>query len=134
MIGDAASMDPYLEAAAVVLAPVRSGGGMRMKVLEAMARQKAVVTTPLGAEGFTDFDQDPPLAIAASSEAIAAVTADLLGDRERRRDLGRRAREFACRHHSPAAWAERLEAVYGEARNAAATSTQRDILRRSDPT
>ena len=87
VIGDAASMDPYLEAAAVVLAPVRSGGGMRMKVLEAMARQKAVVTTPLGAEGFTGFEQTPPLEIAESGEAIAVATADLLGDRERRRVL-----------------------------------------------
>jgi glycosyltransferase involved in cell wall biosynthesis len=134
VIGDAASMDPYLEAAAVVLAPVRSGGGMRMKVLEAMARQKAVVTTPLGAEGFTGFDQDPPLAIGASGDAIAAATADLLGDRERRRELGRRAREFARRHHSPRAWGQRLEVVYDEAR--AAASTERDILphsSRKDP-
>jgi glycosyltransferase involved in cell wall biosynthesis len=127
VIGDAPSMQPYLDAAAVVLAPVRSGGGMRMKVLEAMARQKAVVTTPLGAEGFTGFAESPPLEIADSGEAIAAVTADLLGDPERRRELGHRGREFAQRHHSPAAWAQRLEAIYGEAR-ASATSTQRDIL------
>jgi glycosyltransferase involved in cell wall biosynthesis len=127
VIGDAPSMQPYLEAAAVVLAPVRSGGGMRMKVLEAMARQKAVVTTPLGAEGFTGFDQSPPLEIAASGEAIATATAALLGDRERRHQLGRRAREFADRHHSPAAWARRLEAVYAEAGDPAA-STQRNIL------
>jgi glycosyltransferase involved in cell wall biosynthesis len=127
VIGDAASMDPHLEAAEVVLAPVREGGGMRMKVLEAMARQKAVVTTPLGAEGFTGFDQSPPLEIAAGGEAIAAAAADRLGDRERRRDLGRRAREFACRHHSPAAWAQRLEAIYEEARDPAA-STRRNTL------
>ena len=48
----------------VVIAPVRSGGGMRMKVLEAMAIGKAVVTTRLGAEGFTGFGEEPPLAIA----------------------------------------------------------------------
>jgi glycosyltransferase involved in cell wall biosynthesis len=128
VVGDAPSMQPHLDAAAVVLAPVRSGGGMRMKVLEAMARQKAVVTTPLGAEGFRGFGQAPPLEIAADSEAIAAATASLLGERERRRELGRRAREFACLHHSPEAWAERLEAIYDEARERFATSTQRNIL------
>jgi glycosyltransferase involved in cell wall biosynthesis len=120
VIADAASMQPYLEAAAVVLAPVRSGGGMRMKVLEAMARQKAVVTTGLGAEGFTSLDPDPPLAIAESSEEIAAATAELLGDRSRRRDLAQRAREFAHRYHSPQAWAQRLGTIYDEARAGAA--------------
>ena len=42
--------------------------GEVLKVLEAMARGKAVVTTSLGAEGFTSIDPDPPLALADSSE------------------------------------------------------------------
>ncbi len=115
VIADAPSVEPYLDAASVVIAPVRSGGGMRMKVLEPLARGKAVVTTPLGAEGFTGFDQEPPLAIAETGEAIAAATARLLGDDSARRELGARARQFAERHYSPQAWATRLEAVYGEA-------------------
>lgn len=116
VVADAPSMEPHLEAAAVVLAPVRSGGGMRMKVLEALARQKAVVTTSLGAEGFTGFEAEPPFLVADDSNAIAAATAELLGDEERRHELARRARGFAERHHSPEAWATRLEAVYEEAR------------------
>jgi glycosyltransferase involved in cell wall biosynthesis len=119
VIADAPSMEPHLEAAAVVLAPVRSGGGMRMKVLEAMARRKAVVTTPLGAEGFTSFAAEPPLEIAEDAEDIAAATAALLADETRRGELASHAREFAERHHSPRAWAARLGAVYEEARSAA---------------
>jgi glycosyltransferase involved in cell wall biosynthesis len=115
VIADAPSMEPHLEAAAVVVAPVRSGGGMRMKVLEAMARGKAVVTTTLGAEGFASLELGLPLRIADETEVIAAAIADLLGDDGERRELARRAREFAERHHSPAAWAARLEAVYEEA-------------------
>jgi polysaccharide biosynthesis protein PslH len=116
VVADAPEMEPHLQAAAVVVAPVRSGGGMRMKVLEAMARGKAVVTTSLGAEGFTSIDPQPPLAIADEGEAIAAALAELLGDDEGRRRLGHEAREFTLRHHTPEAWAERLEAVYEEAR------------------
>ncbi|HEV7482392.1 MAG TPA: glycosyltransferase family 4 protein [Solirubrobacterales bacterium] len=116
VIADAPSMEPHLEAAAVVVAPVRSGGGMRMKVLEAMARQKAVVTTGLGAEGFASLEPELPLRIADDTDGIAAAIAELLGDDGERRELGRDAREFAQRHHSPAAWAARLEAVYEEAR------------------
>ena len=52
VFADAPSVSPHLDRAALVLAPVRSGGGMRMKVLEAIATGKAVLTTPRGAEGF----------------------------------------------------------------------------------
>jgi glycosyltransferase involved in cell wall biosynthesis len=116
VIADAPSMEPHLEEAAVVVAPVRSGGGMRMKVLEAMARRKAVVTTSLGAEGFASLEPRLPLRLADDSEGIAAAIAALLSDDSERRELGRQAREFAERHHSPAAWAQRLETVYEEAR------------------
>jgi glycosyltransferase involved in cell wall biosynthesis len=116
VVGDAPSVRPHLEAAMVVLAPVRSGGGMRMKVLEAMAAGKPVVTTSRGAEGFNTLDRDLPLVLAESCEEVAEATAALLEDDRRRRELGRRAREFAQRHHSPAAWAARLERVFEEAR------------------
>lgn len=117
VIADPPSMEPELEAAALVIAPVRRGGGMRMKVLEAMARRKAVVTTPLGAEGLTGFGSPPPLAIAEGAAEIAAASAELLADDARRRELAGQARDFAERHHSPRAWATRLEKVYEEARS-----------------
>jgi glycosyltransferase involved in cell wall biosynthesis len=119
VIADAPSMQPHLDAAAVVVAPVRSGGGMRMKVLEAIAREKAVVTTSLGAEGFTGLEPELPFRVADEAGAIAGAIAALLSDDSERRRLGRRAREFAERHHSPAAWAERLETIYEEARASA---------------
>ncbi|MET0558011.1 MAG: glycosyltransferase [Solirubrobacterales bacterium] len=114
VIADAPSVEPYLAAAAAVIAPVRSGGGMRMKVLEALAKGKAVVTTPLGAEGFTGFGA-PPLVIADEATALAAAVADLLEDGQRRRRLGTEARDFASQHYSPGAWAARLEPIYEEA-------------------
>jgi glycosyltransferase involved in cell wall biosynthesis len=115
VIADAPSVLPHLEEAAVVMAPVRTGGGMRMKVLQAMAAGKAVVTTPRGTEGYTGFGEDPPLAVGEGEEEIAAATAELLGDDGRRRRLGEQAREFAERHHSPEAWAGRQTAVFEEA-------------------
>jgi glycosyltransferase involved in cell wall biosynthesis len=115
VVADPLRVEPYIESAAVVLAPVRTGGGMRMKVLQALAAGKAVVTTPRGAEGFDCFGEEPPLRCADTAEGLAATTAELLGDDEARRDLGARARRFAERHYSPAAWAGRLEAAYREA-------------------
>jgi glycosyltransferase involved in cell wall biosynthesis len=116
LVADAPSVLPHLEEAAVVMAPVRTGGGMRMKVLQAMAAGKAVVTTGRATEGYTGFGEEPPLAVADSEVEIAAATAALLADDERRLGLGARAREFAERHYSPEAWAGRLTEVYEEAR------------------
>lgn len=115
VIADVPSMAPHLEAATVVVAPVRNGGGMRMKVLEAMARQKAVVTTNLGSEGFGGFHAEPPFLVADAPKDFAAAVVELLADDRRRGALAAEAREFALAHHSPQAWSARLEHVYAEA-------------------
>jgi polysaccharide biosynthesis protein PslH len=112
--GAVPDLRPYLEAASVVLAPLRIGGGMRMKVLEALALGKAVVSTTRGADGL-ELTRDSPLVIADTPEAIAAATARLLADPMARATLGGRAREFAARNHSASAYAGRLERVYQEA-------------------
>ncbi len=114
VIPDAPAVEPHVESAAVVVAPVRTGGGMRMKVLQALGAGKAVVTTPRGIEGFDCFAEDAPLTVARDAVSFAAATADLLGDRTSRTELGLRARSFAQRHYAPDAWAERLIAAYGE--------------------
>lgn len=115
IVADAPSVEPHIEAAVVVLAPVRTGGGMRMKVLEAIARGKAVVTTRLGAEGFAEFGTEPPLRIADDVDGIATLAAGLLTDPGKRRELERSARSFAEQHFTPRAWADRLTRVYEDA-------------------
>jgi len=107
-------VEPFLERAQVVLAPLRLGGGMRVKVLQAMGLGKAVVTTPLGAEGLGPGNVAPPLAAAEAAAGIARETARLLADAAAREDLGRRARAFVLEHHGWPAYARRLEAVYAE--------------------
>ncbi len=107
-------IEPFLARAAVIVAPLRIGGGQRMKVLQGMAIGKAVVTTPRGAEGLLVTDQSPPLVIAESGEEFARVTAALLQDSQARRVLGKEARDFVMAHFSPAAYARRLETIYGQ--------------------
>jgi glycosyltransferase involved in cell wall biosynthesis len=105
--------DAFLGEAAVVLAPVREGGGMRMKVLHAMALERAVVTTPLGAEG---LGAGAPVVVAEDDEGLARETARLLADDAARRALAVRARAHVERHHTPRSYADRLEALCAEAR------------------
>lgn len=112
--GRVPAVEPFLERAAVVLAPLRTGGGMRMKVLQAMAMGKAVVATPLAAEGVAAPGGEPALALAGDAEGFAARTAALLADPAERAALGRRARAVVSEHHQWSGYAQRLEAMYAE--------------------
>ncbi|MEY3941859.1 MAG: hypothetical protein RIR07_745 [Bacteroidota bacterium] len=78
----------------IFAAPIRSGSGMRIKLLEAMARGKAVVTTPLGAEGLGATD-GTHLILAETAEEFAAALDRLAGHRELRVALGLAAAEHA---------------------------------------
>jgi len=107
-------IEPFFERAAVILAPLRIGGGMHMKVLQAIALGKAVVTTPRGADGLTIEGQQPPLIVAESAEEIASATASLLNSSAKRQSLGRRARAFVSENFSAQTYARRIEVAYAE--------------------
>ncbi len=112
--GPVPEIEPFFERASVVIAPLRIGGGMRMKVLHALALGKAVVTTPRGAEGLAINGHGAPLIVAADAEGLARDTAALLASPEMRRQLGQQARAFVAEHYSAPAYAQRLEAVCAE--------------------
>lgn len=121
--GRVRAVEPFLERAAVVLAPLRIGGGMRVKVIQAMALGKAVVTTPLGAEGLAVAGCQTPIVIARDADEIARGTAKLLTDDDTRRALGRRARAYVTEHFSWTAYGRRLEQIYSELQAADQLST-----------
>jgi glycosyltransferase involved in cell wall biosynthesis len=85
---------PHVEAAAVVAAPLRLGGGMRVKVLEALAAGKALVATPRAVAGL-ELQPGVHAAVAESDAELAGALAELLEDPARRADMGAAAREWA---------------------------------------
>jgi glycosyltransferase involved in cell wall biosynthesis len=84
--------------AAIVLVPLTSGGGTKLKVLEAMAIGRAVVTTPIGAEGIEAHD-GVEMEIAESAEAFARKTVRLLLEPERATRIAAAARVLAERSY-----------------------------------
>ncbi len=102
---------PYIARAAVYVAPLRIGGGTRLKLLEAMAMGKPVVATRLGAEGYPVKDGRELLLADAPADFAAAVVA-LLRAPERRAELGRAARAFVEQQYDWRAIVPRVEAVY----------------------
>ena len=87
---------------------------MRMKVLQAMALGKAIVTTSRGADGLMVGDQPPPLMIADDVNAIVEATASLLASGDMRRLLGQQAYAYVAENFSAQAYARRIEASYIE--------------------
>jgi sugar transferase (PEP-CTERM/EpsH1 system associated) len=102
---------PYIAGAAVYAVPLRIGGGTRLKVLEAMAMGKAIVSTALGCEGF-DLVPDQELVVADEPAQFAAAVLGLLRDPERRERLGRAARRFAGSRYDWRIIVPRLERIY----------------------
>jgi glycosyltransferase involved in cell wall biosynthesis len=92
--GSVPDVVPYLDRAAVVVAPIRFGGSMRMKVLETLAAGKALVATPRAAVGVDAIPGEHYL-LADDEDALVDALAQLLEDQERRRSLGSSARAWS---------------------------------------
>ena len=91
--GSVPDVRPYLAAATVAIAPLRIGSGTRLKILEALAMKKAVVSTSLGCEGL-DVVPGTHLIMVDQPEAFAQCVVDLLQDKDKRAALGSAGREF----------------------------------------
>jgi len=102
---------PYIARATLYVVPLRVGGGTRLKVLEAIAMGKAIVSTSLGCEGIGATSQE--VAVADEPQEFAQRLLELWEDREKRTVLGMAARRLAERYD----WRSItpiLEGVYGE--------------------
>lgn len=102
---------PYLERATVFAAPIFSGGGMRVKILEAMAAGKAIVATPLAVEGLDICDGEQVLLASTDEEMIDRISR-LLADNALRSALAGRARAWAADHLGWERVMDAYEAVY----------------------
>jgi polysaccharide biosynthesis protein PslH len=102
---------PYLDRAAVVVAPIRQGGGMRIKVLEALASGKAVVATPLAAAGL-DLEDGKEFLRAESDHDFIEAIHSLLECPEERKQLAQAARRWAYTHLSWENSVRKYEVLY----------------------
>jgi glycosyltransferase involved in cell wall biosynthesis len=85
----------------VVIVPLRIGGGTRLKIYEAMAAGKAVVSTTVGAEGL-DVHHGRDIILADDAQAFSQAVIMLLRDSELRSRYGKAAAEMAARYDWPA--------------------------------
>ena len=109
--GTVADVGPYLARSRVVVAPLRAGGGTRLKIMEALDVGRPVVATSLGCEGMEDL-VGRGVVVADTAAALADAIADLLLDPDRAAALGRAGHDAVKADHTwDAALAPLVEAV-----------------------
>ena len=94
--GDVDDAQVFMREMSVIIAPLFSGGGMRIKVLEAMALGKPIVATTLGAGG---IEHDGHVLIADDVDAFADAVARLLSDPAEAARIGANARATVARRY-----------------------------------
>jgi glycosyltransferase involved in cell wall biosynthesis len=103
---------PYITGASVYVVPLRIGGGTRLKVLEAMAMSKPIVSTSLGCEGFEGLAPGRELSVADTPEEFAQQVIELLYDAPRRERLGQAAHRFVEERYDWRLIVPKLERAY----------------------
>jgi glycosyltransferase involved in cell wall biosynthesis len=102
---------PFVERSAVYVVPLRMGGGTRLKVLEAMAMQKPVVTTTVGCEG-VQVRHNESVLIANDPSSFAASVAELLNNRTLAARLQANGYEIVRSHYTWEVVGDRLGDAY----------------------
>ena len=111
VVGMVDDLRPHLAEAAVAIAPLLIGGGTRLKIVEAMAMAKAVVSTSLGAEGIA-AEPGREIALADDPADFAATLKRVLEDRSLRERMGLAARALVEKRYSWYTAAEHLERFF----------------------
>lgn len=111
LTGTVDDVRPYIESAQVYIVPLRVGGGSRLKVLEAMAMRKAIVSTTIGAEGL-DVQAGENILIADFPGEFASAVARMFEDAGMRQRLGEAGRKLVERRYEWRSLSAKLEAAW----------------------
>ena len=109
--GRVPEIKPYFAEATVFVVPLRIGSGTRLKILEALAMGKAIVSTSVGAEGL-DLRDGEEIFITDEPETFADAVTRLLTDEQLRRRIGENGRARVERDYDWRSIGEKLHTLY----------------------
>ena len=109
--GEVSDVRPYVDEAAVIVVPLHLGSGTRLKILDAWAMGKAVVSTSIGAEGLPAKTEENIL-LADEADSFAAAVIRLLEDGPLRDCLGQNGRDLVLAEYAWDIVVNRLDSVY----------------------
>ncbi|GAB5418557.1 MAG: hypothetical protein Crog4KO_03140 [Crocinitomicaceae bacterium] len=90
-------LQEFIQSQGILVAPIQSGSGVRIKILEMMAFGVPIITTTLGAQGIAD---QSGICIADNHEALAEAIYTLRNDENKRAELGKLAKSIVTLHHN----------------------------------
>jgi len=98
-IGEIENADEYIDANGIMIVPLFSGSGIRIKILEAMARSKCIVTTTIGAEGLGLFHKKN-IIIADDAKSMTKEILYLINNCDIVSEIGKEAYKFALMNYN----------------------------------
>jgi sugar transferase (PEP-CTERM/EpsH1 system associated) len=104
-------MRPHFNRSSVYVCPLKSGAGIKNKILEAWSMAKAVVATEMSCDG-VEYDEGEDVIVANDESAFADAVIRLLKDSDLRRKMGENARKKVLERYSWESQAERFEEIY----------------------
>lgn len=108
------NLEPYLEKAAVMVVPVLAGGGMRVRILEAFARELPVVTTTIGLEGI-EAAQMHDVIIADKAEDFAKEVLTLINNPDHQQFIAKNGRLLVEKKYDWKVVFKSLDRIYSSA-------------------
>jgi len=110
--GEVSDLSSHYEQAAVVLAPLRAGSGLKLKVVESICHGRATITTSVGAEGLHSL-QPSPFVVADTAQSFSSSAIHVLRDADLRYRLEKAARLAAHRFDPSLALVPFIELIQG---------------------
>jgi polysaccharide biosynthesis protein PslH len=111
--GEIKDAHDFMDHNGVMIAPLLSGSGMRVKLIEGMMHQKAIVTTPIGCEGIP-AKHNVHLSIAHTATEFTHNVLKLLSKRTLAAEMGHQAHEFVIQNYHNEQLALKLQHFYKE--------------------
>jgi len=111
ILGRVEDVRPFVVKSGIFVVPLRIGGGTRLKILEAMAMEKAVVSTSIGAEGI-QYTDGKDILIADKPKQFSRYVLDLLENPQMAQKIGQAGREMVCSKYDWNIVGKKLVEVY----------------------
>lgn len=110
-LGEVDDAYAFMEQKAIMIVPLLSGSGMRIKIIEGMALGKSIISTSIGAEGI-GIEHDNDIIIADSPENFTAGIEGLLNNFDKFEAIGRNARKFVAKNYDNLSISKALTGFY----------------------
>jgi polysaccharide biosynthesis protein PslH len=111
--GEVPDVWEYMQRFSIMVVPLFSGSGIRIKIVEAMAAGKAIITTAIGAEGI-NYENGQHLIIAKDARSFTDAIVKVCNDRVLRDTLGKNARMLIAKEHDNNKLMQKLTGFYTE--------------------